>query len=406
VSRVLVYTSPMRGHLFPAMAIAEELRKRGHEISVRTLTGEVAPLCERGIDAAPLSPRVESLAMDDWQARTLLGAAKRAAVVFRERAALDGADLSRAIREARPDALLVDVDAWGALGAAEAWGGPWASFCPHPLPVPSRDAPPFGPGLAPARRLPGRLRDGLGWALVEHGFDWIVLGQLNLVRSALGAPPLSHAHDLFVRSPLLLYMTAEGFDHPRADWPETVTFVGPCAWEPPQDSPAGLTGAGSPLVLVTTSTDFQDDGRLVRTAFDALADEPCQVVATLPAGEAEGLGVPANAMVAPFAPHGPLLDRATCAITHGGMGVTQKALARGVPVCAVPFGRDQFEVARRVEAVGAGARLPAWRLTPKRLHRKVREATGMRAGAKRVAELFASYGGASTAADAFDGLLH
>ena len=29
------------------------------------------------------------------------------------------------------------------------------------------------------------------------------------------------------------------------------------------------------------------------------------------------------------------------------MGATQKALAHGVPVCAVPFGRDQFEVARR-----------------------------------------------------------
>jgi hypothetical protein len=30
------------------------------------------------------------------------------------------------------------------------------------------------------------------------------------------------------------------------------------------------------------------------------------------------------------------------------LGTTQKALARGVPVCVVPHGRDQFEVARRV----------------------------------------------------------
>lgn len=36
-------------------------------------------------------------------------------------------------------------------------------------------------------------------------------------------------------------------------------------------------------------------------------------------------------------------------ISHGGTGTTQKALAAGVPVCAVPFMRDQFEVARRVE---------------------------------------------------------
>jgi hypothetical protein len=36
------------------------------------------------------------------------------------------------------------------------------------------------------------------------------------------------------------------------------------------------------------------------------------------------------------------------------MGATQKALAHGVPVCAVPFGRDQLEVARRVEVAAAG----------------------------------------------------
>lgn len=58
---------------------------------------------------------------------------------------------------------------------------------------------------------------------------------------------------------------------------------------------------------------------------------------------------PRNAHVLPFTPHAPILDRPVCAITHGGIGATQKALARGVPVCAVPFGRDQLEVARRVE---------------------------------------------------------
>ena len=62
------------------------------------------------------------------------------------------------------------------------------------------------------------------------------------------------------------------------------------------------------------------------------------------------------------------------------MGATQKALARGVPVCAVPFGRDQFEVARRVEVARAGARLPAKRLSPERLLAAVREAMRCRKG--------------------------
>ena len=106
-----------------------------------------------------------------------------------------------------------------------------------------------------------------------------------------------------------------------------------------------------------------------------------------------------------FVPHGPILDRAVCAITHGGMGATQKALARGVPVCAVPFGRDQFEVARRVEVAGAGTRLPAKRLNPKRLRAAVKEAIRCEEGARRIAESYRKAGGAVAAADALEELI-
>lgn len=137
-------------------------------------------------------------------------------------------------------------------------------------------------------------------------------------------------------------------------------------------------------------------------ALDALAGEDLEVVATLPAADAAGIDIPANARVLPFVPHGPLLERAVCAITHGGMGATQKAIARGVPVCAVPFGRDQLEVARRVETSGAGTRLPARRLAPDRLRAKVREAMRRRAGAEQIAAAFARAGGPAAAADAFE----
>ena len=77
-------------------------------------------------------------------------------------------------------------------------------------------------------------------------------------------------------------------------------------------------------------------------------------------------------------------------------------LAHGVPVCVVPFGRDQFEVARRVEVAGCGTRLPAKRLSVERLHRKVREAMTMTDGAKRVAAGFAATGGVARGADLFE----
>ena len=120
------------------------------------------------------------------------------------------------------------------------------------------------------------------------------------------------------------------------------------------------------------------------------------VVATLPAGLPSDVTLGPNATVVEFVPHGPVLDRAVCAVTHGGMGATQKALARGVPVCVVPFGRDQFEVARRVEVARCGTRLPAKKLTAARLSANVRQAMTMIDGARRVAAGF-DHGGASCA---------
>jgi MGT family glycosyltransferase len=179
-------------------------------------------------------------------------------------------------------------------------------------------------------------------------------------------------------------------------------MVGPCDWDPGGGAPGWLEKVTSPIVLVTSSSEFQGDARLVQTALDALRGEPVFVVATVPAGDLGALRVPANARVERFVPHRPVLERAAVAVTHGGMGVTQKALAHGVPVCAVPFGRDQFEVARRVEVAGAGTRLPAKRLTPERLRQKVRQAMDCGDGARQVAAGYVAAGGPSAAADAIE----
>jgi UDP:flavonoid glycosyltransferase YjiC (YdhE family) len=404
VSRILAYTSPARGHLFPLTPILDELRHRGHEIALRTLSAEVETMRSRGFEAAAIAPEIEAIEHDDWRARNPLGAVKRSVRTLCARAALDAADLQEAIAAERPEALLVDVASWGALAAAEARGGPWASFCPFPLPLPSRDAPPYGPGLPPSRGPLGRLRDRLAHPLLDGTLNRVIGTRLNDVRLSLGLPPFDRAEEMFLAPPLLLYMTAEPFEYPRSDWPRNVVMVGPCAWDPPAELPEELAGIGAPLVLVTTSSEFQNDGRLVVTALAALAEEPFHVVATLPAASAKGLRVPANASVLEFAPHAPILARSVCAITHGGMGATQKALASGVPVCAVPFGRDQLEVARRVEVAGAGSQLPAWRLRPDRLRAGVREAISSRPGAERISRAFAATGGAAAAAAAVERL--
>jgi UDP:flavonoid glycosyltransferase YjiC (YdhE family) len=405
MAHILAYTTPARGHLFPLVPILDELRSRGHEIALRTLASQVSLMRERDFDAAPISARVEAITQDDWRAGNSRAALARSVGVFCARAEYDALDLQQAIAKERPDAVIVDINSWGGLAAAEAWGGAWATFCPYPLPLRSSDAPPFGPGLPPARGPMGRLRDSILRPLVLGTIEKMMLPGVNNIRSGLGLPLLGALDDLFRRPPLLLYLTAEPFEYPRSDWPKSVVMVGPCAWDPPEQPPVWLTKMTQPVVLVTTSSEFQDDGRLIQTAFDALAGEPVAVLATLPAGDPARFRVPANARLEPFVPHSAALDRAVCVITHGGMGATQKALARGIPVCVAPFGRDQLEVARRVEVAQAGTRLPASQLRPDRLLAKMREAITKTDGAKRVAESFAAAGGPSAAADVFEGRL-
>jgi MGT family glycosyltransferase len=398
MTRYLVYTSPARGHLYPIVPMLEELRHRGHEVVVRTLASEVGLMRGMGFEAAPIDPTIESHEMEDWRARSSVGALQAGLRVFLGRAPYEGLDLRRAIEQERPQALLVDINAWGAIAVAETAGLPWATWCPYPLPVPSRDAPPFGPGFAPARGPLGRLRDRLLRPVLLGTYNRLA-PELDAVREELGAPPLGDLTSAMLRAPLMLYLTAEPFEYPRSDWPASVRLVGPGIWEPPAERPAWLEELDRPLVLVTCSTEFQNDGKLAQIALEALAGEDVDVVVTTAGVDPSEIAPSPHARVAKFVPHGLLLERAACVICHGGMGITQKALASGVPVCVVPFGRDQLEVARRAEVAGAGTRLPAARLRPDRLRAAVREAMSKRVGAERVASAFAAVDGPVVSAD-------
>ena len=405
MTRYLVYTSPARGHLYPIVPTLEELRRRGHEVVVRTLPSEVELLRNLGFEAEAIDPAIEREEHADWRARTPIGALRENLHVFFERARHDGPDLRRAIEEERPDALLVDVNAWGAMAVAESSGMPWATWSPYFLPIPSRDAPPFGLGLPPSRGAPGRLRDRL-LSPVLFGIYNRQAPELDAVRAQLGAPPVQRIERAMVRAPLMLYMTAEPFEYPRSDWPPSVRMVGPGIWDPPAKTPAWLEEVKRPLVLVTCSTEFQNDGKLAQAALEALAGEDASVIVTTAGVDPSSFTPPPNARVERFVPHRPVLERAACVVCHGGMGITQKALAAGVPVCVVPFGRDQFDVARHVEVADSGTRLPASRLRPDRLRSKVREAMGKKDGAERIASAFASAGGPRAATDALAKLLN
>ena len=401
--KFLAYTTPARGDLYPVVPILLELQRRGHAVVVRTAAAEIPRLRELGFTADAVDPRIERIPHDDYLARSAVGAIKRAIRVMSARGEFEVDDLQKAIESEAPDVLLMDGNARAAIAAAEAWGGPWALLQHFPSPLPDDDIPPFGPGFPPARGWLGRMRDRMLRPLILGGFERVLLPPLNDVRRSLGLRPVRDVTDLYTLAPLTLYLTSTAFEYRREAWPDSFCFTGPILWEPPADQPDWLDAVRRPVVLVTTSSEFQDDGALVETALAALADEDCGVVATMPTGSLPHQ-VPANAHVEGFVPHTPLLKIAEVAVTHGGMGATQKALSAGVPVVVVPWGRDQSEVGRRAETAGVGVLLPKRRLSPRALRDAVARARTLGPAASAFADAMKREGGARLAAERLEQL--
>ena len=347
-----------------------------------------------------IDPRIEATVHDDWTAPNPRAALKLAMDVFARRAVHEVGDLRAAIADQRPDALVIDAMCWGAASVADAGDVPWLLFCPFTPFLRSRGVPPFGPGLRPWPGVWGRIRDDALRPLITGTLDRLIRPPLNRVRADAGAPPITTFDEFLRRAPLMLVAGGEPFEYPHPDWGDSVQMIGACAFDPaPVAAPDWLEAIKEPIVLVTTSSERQGDADLATTTMLALADEPVHVVATFPAGLPEHVSVPTNATAREFVPHSQVLRRAVCAVTHGGMGATQKALASAVPVCVVPYGRDQFEVARRVEVSGCGTSLPAKKLNTKRLRVKIREAMAKTERAHLIADGFAATGGVGRGAD-------
>jgi hypothetical protein len=138
-------------------------------------------------------------------------------------------------------------------------------------------------------------------------------------------------------------------------------YVGPLGvWEPPSQSPAYLDEAGDPWVLVSISSQMQDDIPLAQAALGALEGKPVRAVLTMGPGHhlSELAAVPSNVRVEQLVSHAAVLNRGVLLLSHAGHGSVMKALWIGRPMILVPWGRDQPGVAARAAALGVAAVVP------------------------------------------------
>jgi len=360
-------------------SVIRALIERGHDVRVladRVLAPDIEATGAEHVvwDRAPQRPNLDphSVIMKDWDAKTPLEAFVRVrdgAMVGP--AGLFAADVRAELQRRTADVVVGNFFVFGAQIAAEAEGVPFSFLVSNLLSFRGSGTPPLGPGLKPAYGPLGRLRDAALNRVMARLFDK-GLDQLNEVRRANGLEPIASVLENFERADRLVLMTSRAFEYESFTPPPNVRVVGPRLddpvwardWTPPDGE--------EPLVLVGMSSTFMDHADALQRVTTALGALPVRgLVTTGPAIPVETIDAPANVTVVERAPHSQILRHAKVAVTHAGHGTVMKALAAGVPMVALPLGRDQLDNAARVAHHGAGLRLKR-SATPEAIARAVR----------------------------------
>jgi UDP:flavonoid glycosyltransferase YjiC (YdhE family) len=326
MSRILFFTWPGGGNQPPAIGLAQQLRRSGHETLFVGYAEQVARFADLQLELATL-PRsggpVEVLDPAD-----LMPVLRQRIWACPEHVP----DTAEVLRRYEPDLVVVDCLMGAVLAAMET--------------SPIRT-------LALVHSAPGAL------APIGGPLDALVMDQLNSIRSTLQLEPLNGCQQVWQQHRTLCASIPE-LDPVSTDTLLEAAWIGPVFEDvaPTDWTPDGR--ADTPLVLVSFSSGpaWDQTSRIQRT-IDGLAGAGFRVVVTTGTVDPARLRVPSPAVtVVNQIPHGAVLPHATAVVTHGGHGTLTAALAHGLPVVAIPnLAADQPALAERTAELGAGIHL-------------------------------------------------
>jgi UDP:flavonoid glycosyltransferase YjiC (YdhE family) len=131
--------------------------------------------------------------------------------------------------------------------------------------------------------------------------------------------------------------------------------------------PGPLAGGGGALIYFSLGSLGSADVALMRRVIDSLAATPHRYIVSKGPLHAE-LDLASNMYGAEFLPQTSVIPRADLVITHGGNNTTTECLHFGKPMIVLPLFWDQHDNAQRVDELGLGVRLDAYRFTDAQLH--------------------------------------
>ncbi|ABF91222.1 glycosyltransferase, MGT family [Myxococcus xanthus DK 1622] len=341
MSRILIATSPEKGHLNPMAGVAQWMRRMGHHVGWLCIP-EPAPQLERlGVEVLTLPhaeapvPAIETggealarlvldeAALGQWIRGLLIDAVPSLLAPVRE-----------AVERFRPDVMALDGMQYAAVLAAHALRIPWAGVSS----ALSLLEPPIDYGL---RRNVRALADERQALFSRHGFD------ARFRNCECLSPDLN------------VIFATEAFLGSDAGLPPATHLVGPS--QPPEargdevDFPWERLGS-KPVVYVSFGSQISWQPDLFQTMTEAAA--PLGVTVVLSAGELADTdfvhSLPGDVVAVPYTPQRQLLSRVSVLVSHGGANSVMEALTEGVPMLLLPVCNDQPIQAHFLAKSGAG----------------------------------------------------
>lgn len=428
MARILVASLPFAGHVGVMTAVAGELTRRGHEVVAHTGAKYRQRFAAAGAtwlpwtdptdfddsDLAATFPRVEN-------GKGFRRAKANVEDVLIGTGAGQAADILDAARREPFDMFVTDLLAFGAALAGEVLGLPWASVAVTPLWVTSRDLPPPGLPLSPARGPSGRARDAVLRRLTRAIYPRVADPMFNEMRAAVGLGPgiVGGGLEGMFSPYLVLAQGVSGLEYARSDLPAHIHFVGrlapaatpSCTHELPSWWPELVAARhiGRPVVHVTQGTLEVGPDDLLRPSIAALAGHEALVVCTTGGAPPSVLDpLPDNVRTAAFVPHDRLLPMVDVMVTNGGWGGVLAAVQAGIPLVVAPGSLDKPEVARRVAWSGVGVNLRTGQPSARTVRRAVEQVLNQpqrRQRARELASTLTAAGGPDTAGTLLEGLL-
>lgn len=383
MSRFLIVTLPLVGHANRAVAVADALSARGHEVAWCGSNAYFGPLL--GPDAILFPTGTRLFREQAGHGITALKSLWQQYVIPMARFTLPAVD--RAILEYQPDVVLVDQHALAGALAAHRHGLPWATLITQAMELTHP--------LAALPRVDAWIRAQLASFCRDVASD-----VASDIASEAGSSSDGSLDLLF--SPYLVIAFTTSAVTGEQPFPDHFALVGAAMLDRPGTFAWDLLDPARRKVLIsvgTLATALAAD--FYQRAAAAVAPLSAAVQAIIVGPPELVPDPPGNVLVVPSVPMQALLPRLDAVISHGGMNTVSETLAHGVPLVIAPIRHDQPVVASQVARTGAGIRVPFSRVRPAQLREAlvtILDEPSYRHAAERIRDSFAAAGGAPAAA--------